>query len=141
MSSESRRRRRVPAFTPVPVRSRRDGWTPMRQAAFLGALAKTGSVSDAARIVGMSRESAYRLRERAGAESFAASWDAIVAQPPARKSTSDQLLHRLASGILKPMMRDGKHVATRLTPDNDALSRLYRRHLQTQRAARPPRRS
>jgi hypothetical protein len=42
-------------------------------------LAQTGSVAAAARAVGMSRESAHRLRTKHGAESFAHAWDAIVA--------------------------------------------------------------
>ena len=48
-------RRRVPKFTPVPLRYRRDGWTPGRQADFLGRLCETWSVAAAARHVGMTR--------------------------------------------------------------------------------------
>ena len=66
-------RRKVPAFVPVPLRARADGWTPLRQAEFLGYLAETRSVAEAARRVNMARETAYRLRDRPGAESFAAS--------------------------------------------------------------------
>jgi hypothetical protein len=62
MSSDSPPHPRVPAFTPVPVRRRADGWTPGRQAAFLEHLAARLSVTEAAGRVGMSRESAYRLR-------------------------------------------------------------------------------
>ena len=81
MKRESpKHRRRVPKFTPVPLRYRQDGWTPMRQADFLGRLAETWSVAAAARHVGKSRESAYRLRDKPGAESFAAAWDAILAE-------------------------------------------------------------
>ena len=43
---------------------RRDGWTAERQLRFLDALARTRSVTRAAASVGMSRESAYRLRGR-----------------------------------------------------------------------------
>ena len=62
------------AFTPVPSASKRhDGWTAERQRGFILALSKIGMVSAAARAVGMSRESAYRLLERAGPDSeFAA---------------------------------------------------------------------
>ena len=56
------RRLRVPAFYPVPVRTRRDGWTIERQADFLGMLAETGSVIGACEAVGISRKSAYQLR-------------------------------------------------------------------------------
>ncbi|HEY7807656.1 MAG TPA: hypothetical protein VIC34_10700 [Croceibacterium sp.] len=72
------RRLRVPAFYPVPTRTRRDGWTIERQADFLGMLAETGSVIGACEAVGISRKSAYQLRARPGAESFAAAWDAAL---------------------------------------------------------------
>jgi hypothetical protein len=75
------RRLRVPAFYPVPTRTRRDGWTVERQADFLGMLAETGSVIGACETVGMSRKSAYRLRALPGAESFAAAWDAALGMP------------------------------------------------------------
>ena len=84
------RRLRVPAFYPVPVRTRRDGWTIERQADFLGLLAETGSVIGACEAVGMSRKSVYRLRALPGAGSFAAAWDAALGAglrkvtPPAR---------------------------------------------------------
>lgn len=51
----------IPAAT---QRRRRDGWTPERQAAFIGALMRIGLVSAAARHVGMSPKSAYALLKR-----------------------------------------------------------------------------
>lgn len=145
MDHDSPPRRRVPAFTPVPLRYRRDGWTPGRQADFLGHLAETGSVSAAAAHVGLTRESAYRLRDKPGAGSFAAAWDAVVAPPPRAPTsmfTSGLLWHRLNLGTLKPIMRGGKHVATRHSPDNCALLELYRQDLQRRRQERrPPRKS
>lgn len=135
--SDSPSRRRVPAFTPVPLRYRRDGWTPGRQSDFLGHLAETWSVAAAARHVGKSRESAYRLRDRPGAESFAAAWDSILAEPrAARMSTHELLRHRAYYGTLKPIMRGGKHVATRHSPDNDAVLRLYRQEMRRRRRHR-----
>jgi len=64
-------------FEPVPSASKRhDGWTPERQRTFIAALARIGVVAMAARAAGMSRKSAYKLRERAGPESgFARAWD------------------------------------------------------------------
>ena len=68
-------------FVPVPfARTRHDGWTPERQSGFLETLAVTGVVAAAARAVRMSAQSAYRLRDRPGAESFAAAWDAAAAE-------------------------------------------------------------
>jgi hypothetical protein len=121
----------------VPLRYRRDGWTPGRQSDFLGRLAETLNVAAAARHVGKSRESAYRLRGKPGAESFAAAWDFILAQrPPAPMSTHELLWHRLQYGILKPVMRAGKHVATRHSPDDDAVLRLYRQEMRRRRTLR-----
>jgi len=55
-------------------RTRRDGWTVERQIGFLAALARTRCVTRAAASVGMSRESAYRLRAREDRALFAALW-------------------------------------------------------------------
>jgi hypothetical protein len=62
------------AFEPVPVKVRHDGWTVERQRWFILRLALGGCVSAAARGVGMTRKSAYRLLDRPGAESFGAAW-------------------------------------------------------------------
>lgn len=114
---------RVPAFTPVPVRRRADGWTPQRQADFLGALAETGSVEAAARKVGMARETAYRLRRKPGAASFAAAWDAITGRERAlrAKVTFEEVRQRAMEGVLKVRMYGGRHVATEQKHDNSAL--------------------
>ena len=63
---------------------RHDGWTPQRQLDFLEILSGTGSVTRSARAVGMSRESAYRLRLREPDGLFAAAWE--------RAMTPNQLL-------------------------------------------------
>jgi hypothetical protein len=55
--------------------TRRDGWTVARQARFLQVLAATCSVTRAASAVGMSRESAHRLRARDPDGLFAAMWE------------------------------------------------------------------
>jgi hypothetical protein len=128
--------RRVPHFTPVPLRYRSDGWTPARQADFLGYLAETGSVPAAARRVGMSRESAYRLRIKPGAESFAAAWDRIAGRHAPRKVTGARLLERARAGRLQPILRQGCYVGTLLSPDNDAVLRLYRRAMRERRNER-----
>ncbi|MFA9200629.1 MAG: hypothetical protein ACEQR8_05505 [Cypionkella sp.] len=69
----------IPEFTPVPrVYNRHDGWTPERQRAFIGALADTGCVSRAARMVNMAQANCYTLRRAPGAEEFRAAWDAAL---------------------------------------------------------------
>ena len=65
----------LPDFTPVPVTPRRHGWTAERQRAFIEALAEMGCVSDACERVGLTPQSAYRLRRRPGAEAFDRAWD------------------------------------------------------------------
>jgi hypothetical protein len=65
--------------SPKPRRTRRDGWTAERQLRFLDALAATRSVAEAAARAGMSREGAYRLRNRTEDTLFALLWDRALA--------------------------------------------------------------
>lgn len=60
---------------PAIPRTRSDGWTAERQLRFLDVLAQLRNVSRAAAAVGLSRESAYRLRKRPGAALFVLAWD------------------------------------------------------------------
>ena len=114
---------RVPAFLPVRGRRRADGWTALRQAAFLVALARTGSVSRAAREVGMARETAYRLRTRAGAESFAATWDHVLGHGAAQRAkvTPGERARRALEGLIKPMVYSGEFTGITRKADNTAL--------------------
>lgn len=113
---------RIPAFLPVPLRVRADGWTPARQIAFIGALGVTGSVLAAARRVSMARESAYRLRRRPGAESFSAAWDAALGKARrARKVTPEERARRATEPLFKPVLYAGRHVGTVEKVDNSAL--------------------
>jgi hypothetical protein len=57
-------------FVPVPLRYRRDGWTPARQYSYLLALAETGRSRSAAKAVGMTEQSARKLRRRPEAALF-----------------------------------------------------------------------
>ena len=123
---------RVPPFLPVPLRARADGWTADRQARFIGLLAETGSVAEAARRVGMGRESAWRLRRRAEAESFAHAWDAVVAirrgEPlPRRKVTPAELGEHAIEGPFVVHMRRRRFVRARREPSTSALLRHMRR--------------
>ena len=58
-------------FTPVRLRYREDGWTPDRQRRYVSLLAATGHAGKAARGVGMTEQSAAKLRRRPDAASFA----------------------------------------------------------------------
>ncbi len=106
----------APAFTPVPMaRTRHDGWTVPRQTAFLRALSVTGSVSSAARMVGMSRKAAYGLRARAGAESFALAWEIALGEGQAR--AFEWLMERALNGVTTIQLRTGGVVEVGHGPD------------------------
>lgn len=129
---------RVPPFLPVPLRARADGWTEQRQADFIGHLAETGCVAEAARLVGMSRMAAYRLRRNAGAGSLAHAWDAVLAtwrgeEIQQRKVTPEELPQHVLQGAYVVLMRRGRFVRARRKPDNFGLLRYLR---QMDRVAR-----
>ena len=160
-SSNSRRkpcsaRSRPRSFTPVKHRSRKDGWSAQIQCAFLAHLYITGSVAAAARSVGRSRASAYNLRAHAGAESFAQSWDAILAGPSTgspskggpmrrrrrkvpdwRKLTHEELFWRAEQGLLRPIIYRGRMRSIARRPDNSALLRLLTRLDRAQKITCP----
>lgn len=114
------------AFTPVPLaRVRHDGWTRMRQARFILTLAKIGCVAAAARAVGRSRKSAYALRDRAGAESFAAAWDRAVAHGQER--VRDTAIARALKGEVRPILYRGRQVGSRTYYNDGLLMAVLRR--------------
>ena len=106
-------------FTPVATASRSDGWTPDRQRRFILALAGHGGVAAAARSVGMTPQSANRLRKRADAASFAHAWDRAIDEGRAR--SLDAALARGMEGVVVPVMRGGKVVGHRRRFDNRLL--------------------
>lgn len=82
-------------------RIRSDGWTAERQLRFLDALAATRSVVKAAAAAGMSRESAYRLRDRKDGALFAALWDQALAFEPRLPEVHT---HTIATGPLTRLL-------------------------------------
>jgi hypothetical protein len=66
-------------WVPVRRRPRLDGWTEEKQRRFIETLADTGLVGAAAKGVGMSRETAYRLKRSAHGAAFSRAWDAARA--------------------------------------------------------------
>lgn len=100
------------AFAPVPLaRARHDGWSAERQREFIRQLARIGLVSAAARACGMSAKSAYALRKRSGAESFAAAWDDAV--DIGRFRGEAVAIDRAINGYLEPVFRQGRKVGER----------------------------
>lgn len=112
-------------FTPAPTRKQHAGWTAERQREFIAHLALTGSVGEAAALVGMSSRSAYRLRNRAGGESFARAWDAALRLCVTRLAAIafDRALH----GRAERHYRDGELVMERKVPSDYLLTWLLAR--------------
>lgn len=114
-----RRQHRQPArgqqaarpFTPVPVRPRHDGWTPVRQNAFILALAETACVEEACAAVGMSPRSAYTLCARPDAGSFRQAWD--LALDYAVNRLADAMMGRALHGVAVPIFYKGEQVGER----------------------------
>ncbi len=76
--------RAILSFLSWPRRTRRPHeWSPGKAVTFIVTLAATRSVTLAARESGMSRKSAYALKDRDPA--FAAAWDAALKARPARR--------------------------------------------------------
>lgn len=116
---------RPPVHALAAPRPREDGWTAARQVDFIEALADSGSVTHAAAAVGMSRESAYRLRRRADAVDFAAAWEAAIAA--ATRRLADACFERAIHGVEVPILYRGEVVATRRR-HSDQLAIFLLRH-------------
>lgn len=115
----------LPAFLPVPRKcARHDGWTPERQQGFIEALADTGSVKTAARMMTMTPESAYYLRRQPGAESFRKAWEAALALGVQR--LEDVAMERALNGIEVPVYHFGAVVGTRRVYNDRLLMFLLR---------------
>lgn len=95
-------------FTPVPLRVRHDGWTADRQIAFIEALAETACIEEACRRVGVTRQSAYRLRRRECANGFRAAWDSALDH--ALHRLEEAALDRALNGVPRPIFYKGEQV-------------------------------
>lgn len=120
-------------FNPVPVRYRRDGWTPEKQREFVEALADTGLVREAAARVGMTEQSVSRLRRRADARAFDLACEA-ASRPGARR------LHAIAweraiEGTIRRHYYHGELKAEERVYDNRLLVYLLGK---TQALVEPP---
>jgi hypothetical protein len=115
----------IPDFEIAPTRNQHSGWTAERQRKFIEHLALTGSVGEASALVGLSSRSAYRLRNKAGAESFARAWDAALSLCATRLAAIafDRALH----GRSERFYRDGELVMERKMPSDYLLTWLLAR--------------
>ena len=105
-------------FAPVPTAYRgANGWSAEVQRAFVGALARCGTVAAAARSVGRSPSSAYQLRRRAGDDAgFTRAWDEAQAR------ASEEALDASMAGGMRVSRTEvwhrGRHVGWRTSQDN-----------------------
>jgi hypothetical protein len=110
----------LPEFDIAPTRKRHAGWTAERQRRFIEHLSLTGNVGEACAIVGVASSSAYRLRNRAGAESFARAWDAALRLCPTRLVAIG--LDRAINGRVERHYKDGELVMERRIPSDYLLT-------------------
>jgi hypothetical protein len=109
------------AYAPVTTDAigrniRDDGFTPDRQRLFLIVLAACGVVADACRAAGISRDTAYNLRNRAEGAAFAIAWNAALLI--ARGRMDDELMSRAMNGVVERVYRNGELWGERHRHDN-----------------------
>lgn len=121
-------------FRPVPVKARHDGWTPERQRGFIDRLCLCGNVARAARAVGKTPQSAYRLRDHPGAASFRRAWDEALASGESYQI--DVAMERSLLGERVPIVRSGVCVGERLRFDDRLIMAAL--NAMERRAARAP---
>lgn len=95
--------------SPPLRRARTTGWTADRQRQFIADLRDCGSVREACIRAGLSRASAYKLRERT--DVFAKVWDAAIACH--QRELLDEAIHRLTTGTARPVKYKGQVVGNR----------------------------
>jgi hypothetical protein len=98
------------ADAPATKTQRHDSWSLDTQAAFLRALSATHSVSEAARSVGKSRQSAYRQRSRFKGQPFDLAWE--VAFHHSYDVLAHTALERALNGVEVPVFFQGEQVGS-----------------------------
>jgi hypothetical protein len=118
-------------WVPVRRRPRTDGWTEEKQRRFIEALADTGLVSHAAKAVGMSRESANRLRRSPHGAAFARAWDA--ARLHAGSALEDIAFERAIEGQEQNIYNEYGEIVCTKRVVNDRLLTFLLSHLMPER--------
>ena len=114
----------------VSLRPRSDGWTPIRQRAFLRYLSELGSVTDACKRVGLSRTSAQRLRNRS--VEFAEAWDKAVAM--VAPILEQAAFERGVEGWDEPIFQGGKQVGVKRRYSDASLRMLMQARTRAEAA-------
>ena len=118
-------------WVPVRRRPRHDGWTEEKQRRFVEVLADTGLVSHAAKAVGMSRESANRLRRSPHGAAFARACDA--ARQYAGAALEDVAFERAIEGVEQNIYNEYGEVVCTKRVVNDRLLTFLLSHLMPER--------
>jgi hypothetical protein len=105
----------------APDNARHDGWTRERMIGFLEALVETASVSIAAQSVGMTRQTAYRLRARLIGQPFDHAWEAALEF--GLQQLHCEALDRAMNGVPVPIYFGGEQVGER-RQYNETLTRF-----------------
>ena len=121
-------------WVPVRLRPRYDGWTEEKQRRFIEILADTGIVRHAAKEVGMTPETAYRLRRSPHGAAFARAWDA--ARQHAGCVLEDVAFERAIEGVEHNVYDEYGEVICTKRVHNDRLLTFLLRHLKPERYAR-----
>jgi hypothetical protein len=95
---------------PMP-KERHNGWNRHKMALFLEVLTETACVSTAAKSVGMSRQSAYRLRARLIGQPFDLGWEAAFEL--GLQQLAHRALDRALNGTAVPIFYKGEQVGER----------------------------
>ncbi len=112
-------------FTPVPMaRQRGGGWSGEMQRRFIAALGAMGSVGAACKACGIGRVSAYRLRARAGAESFTTAWDKAIEDGRLRQY--DYAMERALNGVTTVRVLRGGSISVESGPDMQLVYKALR---------------
>lgn len=91
--------------------SRHNGWTRDKMLRFLELLAGSGSVTASAKAVGMSRQSAYKLRTRLYGQPFDLAWEAALEF--GLNAVAHEAVDRALNGTLVPVYHRGELVGER----------------------------
>ena len=110
----------APDFDIAPTRKRHAGWTADRQRRFIDHLSLTGHVGEACAVVGVSSSSAYRLKNKPGAESFSRAWDAALRLSATRLVAVG--MDRAINGRVERHYKDGELVMERRIPSDYLLT-------------------
>ncbi len=99
-----------PAIPSKQPTQRHDGWSLAKQAAFLRQLSATHSVTEAAKSVSMSRQSAYRLRSKLKGQAFDLAWE--VAFHHSYDVLAHAALDRALNGTEIPVFFQGEQIGS-----------------------------